>query len=315
MRLLILLLFSFQIFFSFSQQFIITDSIYYFTTHKSINHSFSKIEMINDYNPIFTPGTNDEGYTLGMSLFTRIKSKTSYNYFDVKFQSDLYTDYQRDLTYYLGIRKIIPQYFTEISYFSFNYQYFFEKHKCFLSLGTGLGINNKKRPIYGLSLYIQGGEDGLQGYHGLLENNNGQENLPTGDINALYFFKASIIKHFSIATNDLLKNKPYLEFEPGFRLGNKQIGSNLFFKAKIDFPIFQFNYNNSNLFLFSLLVQNDLSYSKYGFYTQPEFGAEVKLSFLSVGFTSIFNFGKPDIFVVKYYDKETLMRGYLKVNF
>jgi hypothetical protein len=270
--------------------------------------------MINDYNPFFDKYTNDEGYTLGVDFFNRIKIKNSSNYYDIELKSDLYTKYKRDLMYEIGNRKIYPQYFVEISILNFQYQYFIQKYKCFLSLGGGLGINNKNEPLWGLALYLQGGKDGKGGYHALI-NNQGEDNLPTGNIEPLFFISPSVIKYISIESENLIKNKPYLELQTGFRLGTKQIGSNIFLNTKLDIPIVQFNYKRNNLFLLSLILQNNLIYHQDGFLLLPEFGSEVQLSFITVGFTSIFIIGNQNVSVEKYDDNETLMRGYIKINF
>ncbi len=315
MKKLFFTLLFFSSFFSFSQKYQITDDFNYFTTHKNINHSFTKIEMMNDFNPIYSKHTNDDGYTLGVSIFSRVKSKNSPNFIDIDLRSDLYTQYQRDKIYNIGTRQIFPQNFVEKSYLNIQYQYFIPTHNLFLSMGGGIGINNQKNAINGLALYFQGGVDGKGGYHALLNNNPGTENLATGNIDPLFFINPSIIKQFSFNYINNTFSKPYIELQPGFRLGTKNIGNAIFFNTKIEVPLTQLVYKQSNIFLFNLLLQNQLIYHTNGFLMLPEYGAEVQLSVLSLGFTSIFTLGKQEIDTYKYLDKEVLMRLYLKANF
>ncbi len=298
-----------------AQHFKITEDITELGNYTYINHSFCRVEMINDYNPIFTPRTNDDGYTLGMSVFTRIKNKNSPNFFDLQLRSDLYTQYLWSNAYQLGSRSIIPQNFVEISYLNFQYQYYLKDYKCYLSLGGGFGINNKKTAIFPLSLYLQGGIDGKGGYHELIHNNHGEDNVLTGGIEPLFFISPSVIKQFLIESENSTLNKPNIELQSGFRLGNYQIGNSVFFKTKVDIPLVQLIYKQSNLLLLSLLIRNELSYTQDGISDLPEFGSELELSFLTVGFTSIFNLGKQNISTIKYADNETLMRLYLQINF
>ncbi len=302
--------------FSYSENYKITDDFNYLTTHKNINHSFTKVEMMNDFNPIYSKHTNDEGYTLGVSIFTRLKIKNnSPNFLDIDMRSDLYTQYHRDKIYNIGTRQIYPQNFVEKSFLKLQYHYFIPSHKLFISIGGGIGINNQKNPINGLALYLQGGSDGKSGYHALLKNNPGTENLATGNIDPLLFINPSIIKQFSFSYNNSIFCKPYIELQPGFRLGTNNIGNAVFFNTKIEIPIAQLVYKQSNIFLFTLILQNQLIYHTNGFLMLPEYGAEVQLSFLSIGFTSIFTLGKQEIYTYKYLDKEVLMRLYLKANF
>lgn len=299
----------------FSEPYTLTDSIDYKTIHKNINHQFFKIEMMNDFNPFFNSHPTDDNYTLGESIFLRLKKKLSPDYLDVAIKSDLYTDYQKDKNYMNGIRLIQPQYFIEISYTSIYYQHFIPKYKCFISVGGGIGVNNKKKSIGGLALYMQGGKDGKGGYHGLLNNNPGQDNLPSGNIDPLFFFSPSVTKYYSINSLNNLKNKPYLKLQTGIRIGNKQIGSNAFLHTKADLPIVQFIHKQSNIFLLTLILQNDITYHNNGFLLTPEFGLENQFYFLTLGFTSIFNIGKQNISIYKYVDNVPLMRLYLNLNF
>jgi hypothetical protein len=184
-----------------------------------------------------------------------------------------------------------------------------------LSVGGGAGINNKSNPIWGLSLYMQGGKDGLGGYHALLDNNPGQENISTGKIQPIFFLSPSIIKHYSLASKDTIKSKPYFEIQSGFRLGTNLIGSNIFVMSKLDIPLVQFHYQRFDLFMLSLIMQNEITLCRDGFLSLPELGTEIRLSFLTVGFTSIFTWGHQNISVLKYVDNDILMRGYLTINF
>lgn len=312
---LILNILLFKPFILFSQQFKISDSLNYSSVYKNIIHSYSKIGMKNDYNPILNKHCDDEGNTLELFMFTRIKNRKSYNYFDIEYRSGLCTRYLREDQYKIGNRTIYPQYFVEISYLNFHYQYFLKRYNCFLSVGGGAGINNKSKPIWGLSLYMQGGDDGLGGYHDLLDNNPGQENISTGKVQPFFFLSLSIIKHYSIVSTDTIKNKPFLEIQSGLRLGTDLLGSNIFFKSEFDIPLVQFHYQRFNLFMLSLIMQNEITLCRDGFLSLPELGTEIRLSFLTVGFTSIFILGHQNISVLKYVDNDILMRGYLTINF
>jgi len=302
-------------FFSFSQKIQITDDLNYSTIHKNINHSFLKMEMMNDFNPIFNRRPSDDNFTLGESIFLRINNISATNYLDLSFKSNLYTDYQKDKNYMLGNRLIQPQYFVEISQFSVHYQYFLPKYKFFISIGGGVGINNKDKAIEGLALFMQGGKDGKGGYHALLNNNPGQDNISSGNIETLYFISPSLIKNIDINCCNNFKNKPFLQLQTGFTLGNKEIGSNLFFNTKMNLPLVQFIQNERNIFLLSLILQNEILYHSDGLQLSPEFGLETQLSFLTVGFASIFNLGNQNISLYKYVENVPLMRVYLKFNF
>lgn len=299
----------------FSIHFKITDSIDYLSHHKNIIHPYFQIGMVNDYNPLFNKHCDDDGYTLGLYLNARIRKKNSVNYLMVEYKSDLYTKYLKDDKIIIGPRTYYPQYFTEISSLSFHYQYFIEKYSCFFSLGFGAGINNPKEAIWGLALYVQGGKDGKGGYHSILENHPGSINISTDEIKPIIFVSPAIIKHFSILSYNTKKSKPYLELQTGTRLATKIIGSDIFLKAKLDAPVLQIYYNTFNLFMLSVILNNELTYSRDGFLTLPELGTEVRLAYLTIGFTSIFNIGKQNVSALKYVDKDILMRGYLTFNF
>jgi hypothetical protein len=311
----ICILLLFKISGAYTQNVKLTGKPDYLAIHKDINRSYFKIGSANDYNPLFNKHTNDEGYTLGLHVDTRVKSGKSSNYFDVKFFSDLYTKYLRDKCYKIGIRDIYPQYFVEISALDFHYQYLSRRYNCFFSIGGGAGINNKEKPLEGLALFMQGGEDGKSGYHGLLNNNPGEDNIPTGEIEPLFYISPSIIKYFSITSMDSIRSKPYIELQTGFRLGTNTIGSNLFFYSKLDCPVFQFYIKQTTLFKLSFLIQNMISFSKDGLLISPEFGTEVRVYIFSIGFTTLANYGNQNISVLKYVDDEIEMRCYLKFNF
>lgn len=296
-----------------AQSFRITDKIDYRLTHKNLTEPFVGIEMVNDFNPIFTTHTNDEGYTLGTNIYFRLKAKNSFDFMEGGLKSDLYTRYFRNDKYLSDNRTIIPQYFNEISYLNFYYRHFLEKYNLFLSLGGGAGVNNKEKALWGLPLYFQGGSDGRGGYHKIIPNNNAEDNIPTGKIEPLFFFQPSIIKYFSVASDETLRSKPYLSLETGVRIGTTTVGSNAFFSLKSEIPVLQFYRNDLNLFRLSLILKNDLICHADGLLELPELGTEVKLLNLNIGFTSIFILGKQNVSVIRYADNETLMRGYIKV--
>jgi hypothetical protein len=293
----------------------LSDSLAYLNNYSRLNHSFVEIGMFNDYNPIFNIHCNDDGYTLGLYIDARIKKGKTGNFFDMGYKSDLYTKYLKDRAKNYGNRKIIPQYFTEVSYAFFDYHIRSEKYKCFFSLGAGLGINNRQKALWGLSLYVQGGKDGKGGYHSILNNNPGTENIPTGSIKPVFFIYPSVSKAFTVATLNSNKHLSFVELELGARIGTRYIGSEIFFKSHVEIPVTEIHYKQYTLFSWSVVARNELSCGNNGLLNMPEFGTEVRLGFLTVGFTTIYNFGYQSASIISWTDNDPLMRGYIAFNF
>jgi hypothetical protein len=296
-----------------AQKYLLTDNPNYFRSNEMINHSYYQVGMINDFNPFFNKHCKDDGYTLGLYFDSRIKTSNSYDYFDIKYVSDLYTKYLNDLAYKAGTRIIRPQYFNEISFLSLEYKHLIKSGNIYLSIGAGYGVNNRERPIWGLSLYVQGGEDGKGGYHSLIKN-PGQDNIPTGNIQPLYFICPSLIKYYSLISSNTGKTKASLEFQAGYRFGTVNLGSGFFLRSYALIPLIR-TYKYHDIFSFSFIAGNELKYSIDGIVNAPEWGVETKILFLSVGFTSIFYKGEQNITALKYFQNVPHMNGYIRINF
>ena len=292
---------------------LITDSINY-AENSNILRSSYQVTMVNDFNPVMGQKSNDEGYTSGIFHDIRVFNKKKLRFYDISLKSDLYTEYQFSQGYMLDNRWTIPQKFTEINTLKFSVNQYLTNKNLFASIEVGTGVRNKKQPIWGLSLFLQGGSDGLGGIHSHL-GEHGAENLVTGEIKPFLYIAPSITKHFISRFSKVNRDRFFLELKAGFALGTSQIKSTAFINAYSELPVFQINGLTSRVFKLSTVCRGLLLAHTSGLLFNPELGAEVSLFFLTLGYTSIFYVGDQQADVIDYYDNESSMRAYLKINF
>ena len=290
-----------------------TDSINY-AENRNILRSSYQVTMVNDFNPVMGQKSNDEGYTSGIFHDIRVFNKKKLRFYDISLKSDLYTEYQFSQGYMLNDRWTIPQKFTEINTLKFSVNQYFKNKKLFASIELGTGVRNKKQPIWGLSLFLQGGSDGLGGIHSHL-GEHGAENLVTGEIKPFVYIAPSITKHFISRFSKVNRDQFFLELKAGFALGTQQIKSTAFINAYSELPVFQINRLKSKIFKLSTVYSGLLLAHASGLLFNPELGAEVTLFCVTLGYTSIFYLGKQQAEVINYYDDESSMRAYLKISF
>ncbi len=290
-----------------------TDSL----THaisKNIIYPYYQLTYINDLNPVLGQISNDDGYTFGYAHRLRILANDKQRFYDLSISSDLYTQYLYKQGYSQEGKWIIPQNFTEINTISFSFNQYIESKKLFAGLEIGSGIRNKNHPIWGFALYLQGGEDGLGGYHSNLEM-HANENLATGEIKPFIYLTPSIRKLFVHENKNEYKDPFYIDLHTGFSLGTSQIKSSAFLNVFSELPIFQLVNTRRSTFKVSGLFNNLLFAHSSGVQYNPEIGLEFEIFFVSIGYSSIFYFGQQNEKVIDYYDYESSMRGYVRMNF
>jgi len=284
------------------------------TISKNIIYPYYQLTYINDLNPVLGQVSNDDGYTFGYAHRLRILGNKKQRFYDVSISSDLYTQYLYKQGYPQDGKWIVPQNFTEINTFSFSFNQYIESKKLFAGLEIGSGVRNKDHPIWGFALYLQGGEDGLGGYHSNL-NMHANENLVTGEIKPFVYLTPSIRKLFIHQNKNEYKDPFYVDVHTGFSLGTSQIKSSAFLDIYSELPVLQIaNSQKSTLKLSGIFKSLLLAHSS-GVQYNPEIGLEFELFFVSIGYSTIFYFGRQDEKVIDYYDNESCMRGFVRMNF
>lgn len=291
---------------------LLTDSIDY-SVSKSIIKPYYQFTHLNDLNPLLGQKSNDEGYTSGFIQKVRLLNEKKVRFYDIALTSDLYTKYQFDEAYSNDGRWTIPQKFTEINTLKFSVNQYNKRKRLFTVIEVGTGVRNKKHPIWGFSLFMQGGSDGQGGYHSLI-GDHGTENLETGGIKPFFYIAPSIIKNFTTKVLKAHKDPMLVQLQTGFSIGTSQIKSSAFFRFMSELPIIQLNNTRKKISKITAICKGSLRAHASGILFCPEFGAEVSLLSLTFGYTSIFFIGKQNASVINYFDNEACMRGYLKVN-
>ena len=277
--------------------------------------SFYRFSMVNDFNPLLGQGSNDEGYTAGLFHELRFLDKRRGRFYDVALTSQLYTEYQLSSKYRIDGRKIIPQKFTEINALRFSVNQSIGRINTFVGLELGIGLRNKEKPLNGFTLMAQSGSDGLGGFHSWLKNHHGVENIQTGGIIPFAYFSPFIFKYFNLRTKQVLKDPAFLQLKTGLSIGAFQKKSEFFVQYYSEWPLLQFVSQRNKKLKFSVLFEGTAMAHASGFSFKPEFGFEIYVHFLALGYSSIFNFGSEQIDVINYFDKESLMKAYLKFIF
>jgi hypothetical protein len=285
----------------------------YLSKYEDVFGRYAKITLLNDANPVLNQTSRDYGHTLGVVAEYSFSKPENRTFYEFAVESNLYTD-RVNQGYYNNVgRKINPQYFTEISSFNFTLNRYLRDKRTFLNLKTYLGVYNRKKPIPGMALFLQGGSDGKGGYHGLLKDNAGQDNIPTGKQSLLLFLEPSLKKYF--IGNIFTKNdNAFLKIHSGVKLGFPFEGMNAFININSELPVIQIVSKNTNIFKLTLTYQHELTLHRDGILYKPELGAEASLLFLTMGYTSNFYFGDRNISMVKYFDDDRMMRLYIKIK-
>lgn len=281
---------------------------------KKVLYPYYELTFINDLNPALGLISNDEGYTLGIYHQLRIIHKKKERFYDIAIASDLYTDYHYPEGYSDNGKWIVPQTFTEINCVSFSVSQYIKSKKIFAGLEFGTGVRNKDRAIPGFALYFQGGENGRGGYHSLLSMHANQ-NVSTGQITPFVYLAPSIRKLFIFNPNRANHDPFYIDILTGFSLGSSQIKSSAFFKMNSELPILQAVNSKKNIFKLSSIFKSLVLVHPSGLQFNPELGLEFQIFFVSLGYNSIFYFGKQNAEVIDFYDNEPCMRAYVKVHF
>ncbi|GAA4848282.1 hypothetical protein [Algivirga pacifica] len=282
------------------------------TQYSKLIGSHYQMATMNDYNFIFTPKTNDQGYTVGLAHEIRVFNPKDNSVYEMSLTSDLYTEFTYD-TYNIDNRRIEPQKFTEINKIELSYSQYIPEHQLFFSIATGIGMRNKERAVPGMALFMQGGYNGQGGYHRFIEQ-YGFDYIPTGGVKPFVFVAPSLTKHY-IYQQDNQNNDPFhVSINGGIHLGSSQIQSNLFASFNSELPVVQFDLYGVDVFKFSIRSNAALMLHQEGFLFNPEVGTEVSLFFLKAGYVSTFNIGHQPLAVVDYFDNETTMRLYAAIN-
>jgi hypothetical protein len=295
------------------QQPVFSQEEHYMAKYNDVFGKYAKISMLNDYNPVIGQKSNDSGHTLGVIGSYRFSKPKKNYFFEFAIESNLYTEYVN--TSYINSegREIDPQYFTEISSFNFAINRYFESKRIFIDLQTYIGIYNKEKPIPGMTLFLQGGPDGKGGYHSIINNSPGQDNIPTGGQSILFYMEPGLKKYFIGKVFDTHDNA-FLEIHANAKLGFPYEGMSANINVNSEMPLTQIISNNANIYKFTICYRHRLSLHKDGLCYIPEIGAQVSVLFLTFGYTSNYYFGKRNISMVNYIDDERMMRIYIKIK-
>lgn len=281
---------------------------------KKVLYPYYQLTFINDLNPALGLISNDEGYTLGIHHRLRIVQNSRQRFYDVKLTSDLFTDYLYHGGYSDQGKWIVPEEFTEINTLSFSFNQYIDNKKIFAGIEVGTGVRNKNRAIPGFALYLQGGETGRGGYHSLLTM-HANDNVATGEIKPFIYISPSIRKLLTSKTRNEFRDPFFIDIQTGFSLGTSQIKSTAFVRMHSELPVIQTYNARKKVFKLSGIFRSVLLAHPSGLQFNPELGLEFQIFFVSIGYNSIFYYGKQNAEVINYYDNEPLMRGYIKVHF
>jgi hypothetical protein len=285
----------------------------YISKYNDVFDKNAKITMLNDVNPILNQKSDDFGYTLGVIGSYRFVKPEKNSFYEFELESHLYTKPAFSSYINQDGRRIYSQYFTEISSFNFTINQYLEKSSFFIDLKTYVGIYNKKKAILGGGLFLQGGSDGKGGYHALLENNPGQDNISLGGQSILFYIEPGLKKYF-IAKVFSKNDNAFLEIHPNIKLGFPIQGISASVNVNSELPIMQFISKENNIFKLTLCYRHKLSMHRDGLSYIPELGVQASLLSLTLGYTSNFYFGNRNISMLNHIDDERMMRLYIKIE-
>ena len=270
------------------------------------SQSYFRIQHLNDYNFLYGRETNDFAFTSGLSFDFSLNRSSHKKIFNFAFISNLYTDRAAHSYINDAGEMIKPQYFTEISGFIGSMRFWNSDPSVIYGMEMTGGITNRKKPIPGLMLWLQSGEDGRGGYHGMY-NSTIYENVSREDIKPFFSISPSITKILSFEGR---KNRSaYLGIETGISLGSQLSASNIHMLITGQWTFLSFGKKALEL---KLLGQSNNILHTNGYRTSQEIGMELKTGLLASGFSTIYPFGKENIQWVDFEDNERLMRLYIK---
>lgn len=275
------------------------------------------IQHINDINLLIPgSGSDDRAFTNSFMLKAFFNQKEHKNrLLSVGIRSDLYTRYAGNHHFDEDNRYFPYEYFTEISSIEFSLVKFSKKNFAFQWAG-GVGMLNKEKPITGLALWIQGGNDGAGGFHKLLHDlgkQHGQINVPRDKMSPFVYVSPAIgylAKYFH--GNKMLPSTFMSEI--GVNLCSNFDANWLYLENDLRFHLLQFPLSERP-FLFDIIGAGDFRLHRAGTKLDARLGAEISWGRVAFGYELTKQYGEENVDWVDFVDDDDLYRIYFKVRF
>jgi len=272
------------------------------------------IRHVNDFNPVLRQKSNDTGYTLGSLVGLVLVDRDHSIINEFKIQSDLYTAYLPDSTFYTDNGRLIrTQKFNELSSFDYRCTWMPKNSRWMFSTEFSIGIRNRKKPIPGMTLFQQGGMSGRGGYHGYIDflpwiSNPGQENIPTGGI-SLYGNLTPVLKRYFLLSRGQGRESSWILAEAGAHLSTWKEYNYLFVNTCFDFSLYQTCKLFNQKMKLSLTGAGKVEYfNGDGMVASSQLGLKLRYWRIDAGYTSLFFIGKQPLLVTGYSDNESMMK-------
>lgn len=277
--------------------------------------NFFLVQHINDLNLLFPGNSNDVAFTSSFLLKAFINQKADkQRLLSFGVRSDLYTKRQYSQRFDENGRYYRGESFTEISTAEFSWVKFLGKNVA-VQLSGGPGILNKKKPITGLALWIQGGSDGIGGIHKIinkLSKQHGQIIEGRDTLSAFLSFNPAISTYLNIFPKS--GYTPHtLVSELGVNLNTELAGNWIFFENDLTVHLFRFPLTK-RLFSIDLTGAGDFRLHRSGLKTDARVGTEISWGRVTFGYELTKQFGKENIDWVDYYDDDDLYWIYFKIR-
>nr|WP_321357796.1 hypothetical protein [uncultured Draconibacterium sp.] len=277
--------------------------------------NFFLVQHINDLNLLFPGNSNDVAFTSSFLLKAFINQKADkQRLLSFGVRSDLYTKRQYSQRFDENGRYYRGESFTEISTAEFSWVKFLGKNVA-VQLSGGPGILNKKEPITGLALWIQGGSDGTGGIHKIIDSfgkQHGQIIEGRDTLSAFLSFNPAISTYLNIFPKS--GYTPHtLVSELGVNLNTELAGNWIFLENDLTVHLFRFPLTK-RLFSVDLTGAGDFRLHRSGLKTDARVGTEISWGRVTFGYELTKQFGKENIDWVDYYDDDDLYRIYFKIR-
>ncbi|WP_163323285.1 DUF3016 domain-containing protein [Draconibacterium mangrovi] len=292
----------------FSQSSLNGNESYFEKSHILVQH-------INDIDLLFSGKSNDVAFTssfLVKAFFNQKTEKQRLLSFGIR--TDLYTKRQYSQRFDENGRYYRGESFTEISTAEFSWVKFLTNNLA-IQLSGGPGILNKKKPIPGLALWIQGGKDGAGGIHKIIDSfgkQHGQIIEGRDVLTHFLYFNPAVIYYLNLFPKS--GYTPHtLVSELGVNLCDEFAGNWIFFENDLNLHLFRFPLSK-RLFSVDLTGAGDFRLHRAGLKTDIRLGTEISWGRITFGYELTNQYGKENIDWVDYYDNDDIYRIYFKIR-
>ncbi|WP_157470818.1 hypothetical protein [Draconibacterium orientale] len=292
----------------FSQSSLNGNESYFEKSHILIQH-------INDIDLLFSGKSNDVAFTSSFLIKAFINQKTEKKrLLSFGIRTDLYTQREYSQRFDENGRYYRGESFVEISAVEFSWVKFLSNNLA-IQLSGGPGILNKKKPIPGLALWIQGGNDGAGGIHKIIDSFGKQHGQIIEGRDVLTHFM-----YFNPAVSYYLNVFPKSGYTPhtlvseiGVNLSDQFAGNWFFFENDLTLHLFRFPLSQ-RLFSFDLTGAGDFRLHRSGVKSDIRVGTAISWGRATFGYELTKQYGKANVEWVDYYDDDDLYRIYFRVR-